>query len=66
MTERSEGREELVPTSVPLTWGIGGPVIGTSTINQDGTGIAEVTDPRVLKMFDPGPLYLYLSISNED
>lgn len=56
MTERSEGTEGDSPTSVPLTWDIGGPVVGSAKINPDGTVEATVTDPEALKMFDSGPL----------
>ena len=39
--------------TVPLTRGIGGPVIGTASVAEDGTLTAEVTDPDAVEALRP-------------
>lgn len=35
--------------TVPLTWGIGGPVIGTATIDENGLAMGEIEDSEVVR-----------------
>lgn len=47
------------PRTVPLKLGVGGPVIGTATVDKDGNvTIGEITDPAVKQALQhPGALY---------
>lgn len=36
--------------TVPLTWGIGGPRIGTATIDENGMAMAEIEDPNIQRL----------------
>lgn len=35
--------------TVPLTWGIGGPRIGTATIDENGLAMGEIENPEYIK-----------------
>lgn len=52
--------------TVPLTWGIGGPVIGTATIDENGLAMGEIEDPEVVrKLFGDQPISLSVYSSAE-
>jgi hypothetical protein len=36
--------------SVPLTWGVGGPRVGSATLDENGFIVAEVEDERVQRL----------------
>lgn len=36
--------------TVPLTWGIGGPTIGTATIDENGLMMGEIENPDVKRL----------------
>lgn len=36
--------------TVPLTWGIGGPRIGTATIDENGLAMGEIEDPNIQRL----------------
>lgn len=51
--------------TVPLTWGIGGPVIGTATIDENGLAMGEIEDPKVIaKLF--GDQNVNLSVYSQE
>lgn len=55
MSPRNEFEQNIPideePKEVPLTLGVGGPVIGTAKVNADGTvsGEIDITDERLRK-----------------
>lgn len=51
--------------TVPLTWGIGGPRIGTATIDENGLAMGEIEDPEIIsKIF--GDQKINLSVYTSD
>lgn len=49
--------------TVPLTWGIGGKIVGTATVDENGLIVAEIEDKEVQKLFAQDN---YLSIVPKD
>lgn len=61
--ENNYNPEDKEPKEVPLKLGIGGPVIGTATVDKDGNvAIGEITDENLKKKLqgDLGSLSLLL------
>lgn len=45
--------EDEEPKTVPLKLGVGGPIIGTATIGEDGIAIGEITDENFKRHLNP-------------
>jgi hypothetical protein len=53
-------------STMPLTYGVGGPVIGTASIDENGIIMAEIEDETIQRKFFVNSDSLSISVYNKE